>query len=84
MKIFIKVKPNSKKEYITRIDQPSLGLDDKRENIKKFVIAIKEPPIKGKANNAIIKLLSEYFQIPQQNIKIINGLKSKNKIVKIE
>lgn len=71
MKIFVKVKPLSKTEKIEKIDENN------------FIIFVKEPPIQGKANTAIIKALSEYFNTPKSNIKIISGLTSKNKIVHI-
>jgi hypothetical protein len=69
MKIFIKVKPQSKKEKIEKVADNN------------FIIFIKEQPVNNKANLAIIKLLSEYFKT--SNIKIISGFRSKNKIIKI-
>lgn len=41
-------------------------------------------PVDGAANAALIKLLSKSFGLPKSKIKIIRGLKSKNKIVEIE
>ena len=40
-------------------------------------------PIDGEANTSVISLLSNYFKIPKSRIKIISGLKSKNKIVEV-
>jgi len=83
MKILIQAKPNSKKEFIKRIDQPSFEFNENRKSMKGFMVAVKEPPIKGKANQAIVKILAEYFQTSKQNIKIISGFSSKNKILEI-
>ncbi len=41
-------------------------------------------PENGKANQAIIKILSGYLKIPKSKMKIIKGQTSKSKIVKIE
>ncbi len=72
MKIFVKVKPKSKKEEINEIDK------------NHFVIKIKEIPQGGKANLALVKILAKYFKIPLSKVKIISGLKSKNKVLEIE
>jgi len=71
MRIFIKVKTKSKIEKVEKIDSDN------------FVVFTNSAPEKGKANKAVIKLLSKYFKTPAANIKIINGLTSKNKIVEI-
>jgi len=46
-------------------------------------IGIKEKPIKGKANKAIIKKLADHFGISTSKIKIKTGLKSDTKIIEI-
>lgn len=51
---------------------------------EQIVIGIKAKPEKGKANAAIIKKLAKFFCVPISKIKIVSGLKSKVKIVKIE
>ena len=49
-----------------------------------FEIKVKEKPIKGNANKAVIKALMDYFQISQSEIKLIKGFKTRNKIFKID
>ena len=46
-------------------------------------VSIKSKPELGKANRELIKLLSNHFQIPLDKIKIIQGIKSRKKIVDI-
>ena len=41
-------------------------------------------PENGRANNAVIKLLAEYFDVPKSSIKIIKGLTVRDKIVTID
>ncbi|RZD17292.1 MAG: DUF167 domain-containing protein [Candidatus Acididesulfobacter guangdongensis] len=57
--------------------------NDITENVDKIKLYITERPINNKANEAIIKYLSEIFNTPKKNIEIIKGLKIKNKLVKI-
>ncbi|NPD87588.1 MAG: YggU family protein [Asgard group archaeon] len=46
-------------------------------------IYIKEPPAKGKANQALIKFLSRKLEISTSSIKLVFGEKSKKKVVSI-
>lgn len=40
-------------------------------------------PVDGKANEALIELLSEHFNVPKNKIAIRKGLRGKNKMVEI-
>jgi len=44
---------------------------------------LKAAPKEGKANQELIKTLADYYQVSKNQIRIINGLTSKNKIIKI-
>ena len=69
--IKVKVFPNSRKEEIIK----------KSKDI--FKIKVKEKPKMGKANKAVIKLLSNFFKIPQSKIRLIKGFKERSKIFEI-
>ena len=69
MKISVKAKPNSNEEKVEKLDESS------------FIVSVKEPPINGLANQAIIKLLREYFHA--SNVRIVSGYTSRNKIIEI-
>jgi len=70
MKIQVKVKPNSKTEELSQ-----------EGNL--FLVKVKEPPKEGKANQAVIKLLTQHFGVSQSQVKILSGLKSRNKVIEI-
>ncbi|MGA8848386.1 MAG: DUF167 domain-containing protein [Dehalococcoidia bacterium] len=70
MKIQVKVKPNSRTEEISREGDS-------------FIVKVKEPPKEGKANQAVVKLLAEHFGVPQSQVRILSGFKSKNKVVEV-
>ena len=56
MKISVKAKPKSKKEFIKKTD------------VACFTVAVTEVPEKGKANQAIIKALAKFFGIPASSV----------------
>lgn len=41
-------------------------------------------PENGRANSAVIELLSEYFNVPKSRINIIRGLTGRDKVVTID
>lgn len=71
MKIQVKVKPNAKQTKIIKL------------NDLEFQIAVHAPPHEGKANEALIKALSDYFRKPKTHFRILRGLSGKNKVIEI-
>ena len=69
--IIVTAKPASYENSIEKIDDTH------------FQISIKEPPIRGRANAAIITLLAEYFHVSRAKITIIRGHASRQKIIVI-
>lgn len=41
-------------------------------------------PENGRANDAVIKLLSEYLDVPKSKIKILRGMTGRDKIITID
>ena len=72
MLIRVKVFPNSKKEEIIKKSEDS------------YEIKIKEKPIKGKANKAVLEALISFFKIPKSKIRLVKGAKKRNKLFKIK
>ncbi len=70
MRIEVRVIPKAKKEKVERT----------KEGIKVYIT---QPPLKGKANRGLIGILSDYFNVKKDNIKIIRGRNSRNKLVEI-
>jgi len=71
MRISIKAKPNSHKEEVEKVSD------------SEFIVFVKEPPVHGLANKAIIKALADYFHVAQIRVRIISGRTSKQKVVEI-
>ncbi len=49
-----------------------------------YLIRVKERPVKGKANKEMIDLLSKFFKVSKNKIKIVSGTTSSKKIVQID
>ena len=69
MKINVKVKPNSGREEVKKL------------NDKEFLVYLKKPAENNKANVELCKLLQRYFK---RKVRIKSGFTSKNKIVEID
>ena len=48
-----------------------------------YKIKIMEKPIDGQANQAVIRVLAEYFKVPARKITIISGHVSREKLIEI-
>ncbi len=46
-------------------------------------ISVSSAPVKGKANKEIIKKISNYFKVKQDDVTIIRGLNSKTKTIDV-
>jgi len=68
MIIYVKVKPNSKKQKIEVVSS------------KEYIVSLKNLAENNKANLELLKLLEKYFN---KKIKIIKGLKNKKKIIEV-
>ena len=70
-KINVRVIPRAKQNKITTDDDGRLR------------VHITAAPVDGAANDAVIKILAEYFNIPKSQIKIVRGETSRDKVVEI-
>lgn len=72
VKITVTVKPNSKKESVEILEDGS------------YLVRVNAPPAEGKANERVIKLLSEKLRRPPSKIELVSGHRSKKKIFKVD
>lgn len=50
---------------------------------ERLKIKVAAPPQKGKANQAVIKLLSEKLELNEQSFSIVSGSSSQRKVIEI-
>jgi len=70
LRYFVEVKFNSSGQIQVKGDE--------------IIIAIKSEPKHGKANKELIRKISDFFGVPENNIRIISGLTSRKKIIEIQ
>ena len=66
----VKVVPKAKKQEVVK----------EGEVLK---VKVKSPPEKGKANQELIEILADYFNVSVQSVKFVSGQTSRLKIVEI-
>jgi uncharacterized protein (TIGR00251 family) len=73
VRISVKAKPGSKQG--DQVIETETGI---------FDVHIKQKPVDGKANEALIKVLAKHFGVRQNDVEIISGYTSRMKIVEIK
>lgn len=73
MKISACLKPNSRHR-----EEVVVGNDGT------YIIYTKAPAIEGRANAAAIKLLAQYFGVPQSGVRLVRGARAKHKMFLID
>lgn len=71
MRIYVKVTPRASKNEVVKISEGE------------YKIRVTAPPEKGKANEAVINLLTDYFKVPRGLVKIMAGKTARIKIVDV-
>lgn len=69
--VYIRVTPNSSANKIGKFEN---------NHLKIYITTVPED---GKANKAVISLISKTFKVPKSKIEIISGHKSKNKKIRL-
>lgn len=69
--IKVRVIPNSKYDKVT-------------EGNGMLKVYVKAPPIDGKANKQLVKILADYYKVKKNEVRIISGLKSRKKYIEIK
>ncbi|MFN4067337.1 MAG: DUF167 domain-containing protein [Thermosynechococcus sp.] len=67
----ILVKPNAR--------NASVSVDAKGQ----LVVAVRAPAQEGKANQELIAVLADYFQVPKSRIQLVKGHTSRHKVIEV-
>lgn len=70
-KIWVTVKPQAIRQEL------------KKNASGEYAASVRAPAREGKANEATIELLADYFSVPKSSVRIIRGQTSRRKLVEI-
>jgi len=73
----VKLTPKASSDRVGEVRK----LPDGQEQLTAYVTAA---PDKGKANEALIRLLAKHLGLPPSRFKIVRGHTSRNKLIEIE
>jgi len=71
MRIYIKTIPRSSKNEVIELSKGE------------YKIKLTAPPVNGEANEMLIKILADYFNVSKSQINIVGGKSVRKKIVDI-
>jgi len=70
MRVSVLVVPNAKRDEVV----------EEGDHLKVYVRA---PPVRGKANEAVIEVLAKFFGVKKSDIRILSGEKSREKVIEV-
>lgn len=71
MRLTIVAKPKKKQEKVIQISSDT------------YAVSVKEPPVDGRANGAIVQALAKYFSISPSQITLVSGHTAKIKTIEV-
>ena len=71
MRIYVRVTPRSSKNEVTKVADGE------------YKVWLTAAPVEGAANEALVKLLAEYFNVAKSNVRIVGGKSARIKIIEI-
>jgi len=70
-KVNIKTRPGARQTSVEKEADGSLA------------VKVKEPAREGRANEAVIEAVAEYFDVPKTKVRILRGGAGRNKLIEI-
>lgn len=70
--VAVRVKPGSRKAPLVEADDDGA-----------LTVYVREPAVDGKANDAVIRLLAEHFDVPRRNVELTSGATARLKRFRI-
>jgi uncharacterized protein (TIGR00251 family) len=70
-KFWVTVKPQAKKSALKKISEGE------------YAVSVTAPAREGKANEAVMELLADYFSVPKSSIRIVRGQSGRRKLIEL-
>lgn len=76
VRVAVKVRPGAKKSGVR-------GLETDAAGTVRLAVEVDAPPVDGKANDALMKLLAKRWKIPRSRLSIASGASARTKVIEI-
>ena len=73
MRLALRVQPGAKRSAL--LERLASG---------EWKVAVAAPPLEGRANAAVIELLSELLDVPRRRLELVRGASSRRKSIEVE
>lgn len=87
MRIYVKVSPRSSRNEVHPVKSSLVRGAKQFDGVKNFYgeykVKLTAPPVDGKANEMLVKVLAYFFDVPKSSIQIVGGKTAKTKMVDI-
>ena len=70
MKVRVDVKPNSKVPGVEPVEDH-------------LVVRVKEPPREGRANDAVLRAVADYYGVAQRDVRLVSGASGRHKVIDV-
>lgn len=84
MRIIVKAKTRAREEKVEIISQSPLDFGGGESKLEVYKVSVKEPPVSGRANQAITKALAKHFDVSPSKVMLTSGQTAKQKIFEID
>lgn len=71
-RVYVKVIPRASRNKVEKISEGD------------YKVWLTAPPVDGEANNMLIKVLAEHFNVPKSSLSILGGKSARVKIIEIQ
>ncbi|MFO0702620.1 MAG: DUF167 domain-containing protein [Candidatus Andersenbacteria bacterium] len=71
MKIFVRAKPSAKQASVTKLSENT------------YTVAVREPPVDGRANAAIARALAEHLGVAPSQVRLVAGASARQKLFEV-
>lgn len=64
--------------------KPGSKIDSVEKFGNEYIVRVRARAVNGKANEAVIRLIAEYFDVPKTRVRIVRGAMIRHKMLEID
>ncbi|MEZ5930456.1 MAG: DUF167 domain-containing protein [Alphaproteobacteria bacterium] len=72
----LKIRPGAKRSEVKEVERDAAG-------VERLVVHVNAPPVDGKANAAVMKMLAKRWGLPVSRLSLVSGAAARIKVIEI-